>query len=104
MDLQQAFAECAMTVRERDPDRYFSALFAPAGQRRFLFALYAFNRELAHVGETVREPMLGEIRLAWWRETLDGARRNAPRPASCGPRSGRDACRNPSCRRNCSTR
>ena len=80
MDLQQAFAECGTLVRQRDPDRYFSALFAPAGQRQFLFALYAFNRELAHIGETVREPMLGEIRLAWWRETLDGARANAPRP------------------------
>lgn len=80
MDVQQAFAECATAVRERDPDRYFSALFAPADKRQFLFALYAFNRELAHVGETVREPMLGEIRLAWWRETLDGARKNAPRP------------------------
>jgi phytoene/squalene synthetase len=80
MDLQQAFAECGTTVRERDPDRYFSALFAPAEKRPFLFALYAFNSELAHVGETVREPMLGEIRLAWWRETLDGARAHAPRP------------------------
>jgi phytoene synthase len=80
MELQQAFAQCASMVRERDPDRYFSALFAPAERRPFLLALYAFNRELAHVGESVREPMLGEIRLAWWRETLDGARANAPRP------------------------
>lgn len=74
-----AFEECALLVREHDPDRYFSALFAPEERRRFLFALYAFNYELARIGETVREPMLGEIRLAWWRESLEGARAGAPR-------------------------
>ncbi len=56
-----------------DPDRYFSALFAPAGSRPLLFALYAFNAEVARVAETVREPMLGAIRLEWWRETAEGA-------------------------------
>src|SRR4051812_49601467 len=60
-------------VRTADPDRYFSALFAPAGMRPFLFALYAFNAEVARVAETVREPMLGAIRLEWWRETAEGA-------------------------------
>ncbi len=75
-----AFAACAAAVRRADPDRYFSALFAPAERRLHLFALYAFNHELAHVGESVREPMIGEIRLQWWRETLDGARAGHPRP------------------------
>jgi phytoene synthase len=75
-----AFAACAATVRRADPDRYFSALFAPAGRRPFLFALYALNHELAHIGESVREPMIGEIRLAWWRETVQGARDGRPRP------------------------
>jgi 15-cis-phytoene synthase len=71
---------CAGVVREHDPDRYFSALFAPEERRRFLIALYAFNYEIARIGETVREPMLGEIRLAWWREALEGARAGTPRP------------------------
>jgi len=69
-----AFEACAAMVRKADPDRYFSALFAPAGKRPFLLALYAFNVELARVGASVREPMMGEIRLQWWRETLEGAR------------------------------
>jgi phytoene synthase len=67
------------SVRTADPDRYFSALFAPASARPFLFTLYAFNTELARVAESVREPMLGAIRLEWWRETADGAARGAPR-------------------------
>jgi phytoene synthase len=67
------------SLRAADPDRYFSALFAPARERPFLFALYAFNAEVARVAETVREPMLGAIRLEWWRETVEGAARGLPR-------------------------
>src|SRR5882724_10139386 len=69
----------AASVRAADPDRYFAALFAPAAQRPFLFALYAFNAEGARVAETVREPMLGAIKLEWWRETSEGASKGAPR-------------------------
>jgi phytoene synthase len=73
------FSVCEETVRRRDPDRYFSALFAPAGKRPFLFALYAFHYEVARIAETVREPMLADIRLAWWREAVEGARAGKPR-------------------------
>ncbi len=66
-------------MRRADPDRYFSALFAPAEKRHALLALYAFNVELSRIGETVHEPMLGEIRLQWWRETMEGARSGQPR-------------------------
>jgi len=69
----------AALVRAADPDRYFSALFAPAETRAFLFALYAFNAELARVAEAVREPMLGAIRLEWWREAVESAAKGAPR-------------------------
>ena len=69
----------AATVRKADPDRFFSALFAPEPARRRLLTLYAFNHEVARVAETVRQPMMGEIRLEWWRETLEGARNGAPR-------------------------
>ena len=58
-------------ARAADYDRYLSALFAPAGRREALFALIAFNHEIARIPEAVSEPMLGRIRLQWWRETLD---------------------------------
>jgi phytoene synthase len=70
----------AQNVRRVDPDRYFASLFAPARQRPYLHALYAFNHEVAHVAESVREPMLGAIRLEWWREAAEGAARGNPRP------------------------
>src|SRR5215469_11078525 len=72
-------ARLAQTVRAADPDRFFASLFAPAHQRPYLHALYAFNHEVAHVAESVREPMLGAIRLEWWRETAEGAAKGAPR-------------------------
>ena len=40
-------------VRRHDRDRYQTALFAPADRREALFALYAFNYEVARVRETV---------------------------------------------------
>jgi NADH dehydrogenase [ubiquinone] 1 alpha subcomplex assembly factor 6 len=63
----------AALVRRHDRDRYQTALFAPAARREALFALYAFNYEIARVRENVTEPMLGQIRLQWWRENIAAA-------------------------------
>ena len=60
-------------VRRHDRDRFQTALLAPERERAALFALYAFNYEIARVREIVREPMLGQIRLQWWREAVSAA-------------------------------
>jgi hypothetical protein len=73
------FAVCEEIVRRRDPDRYFAALFAPEAQRRHLFALYALYYELVHAAQAAREPLLVDIRLMWWRETVDLARQGRAR-------------------------
>jgi len=72
--MQDAYRHCEERVRAADKDRFLSALFAPADRRGALFALYAFNLEVARVAEIVREPMAGEIRLQWWRDVLLGER------------------------------
>ncbi|HXY99323.1 MAG TPA: phytoene/squalene synthase family protein [Stellaceae bacterium] len=64
-------AALAPLVRRHDRDRFLTALFAPASSREALLALYAFNYELAKTREVVSEPMLGRIRLQWWRDALD---------------------------------
>ncbi len=46
-------------------------MFAPPDRREALFALYAFNYEVARVREIVSDAMIGQIRLQWWREALD---------------------------------
>ncbi len=63
-------AYCLDQVRCFDRDRYRCLLFAPEPARSRLFALYAFNLEVAKVRETVSEPLIGEIRLQWWREAI----------------------------------
>jgi phytoene synthase len=72
--MQDAFSYCANLVRTADHDRFLSALFAPADRRDALYALYAFNIEVARVREMAREPLPGEIRLQWWSEVLGGER------------------------------
>jgi 15-cis-phytoene synthase len=59
-------------VRRHDPDRFLTALFAPADRRDVLLTLYAFNHELARAREVVSEPPLAFIRLQWWREVVEG--------------------------------
>ncbi|MGE5766720.1 MAG: phytoene/squalene synthase family protein [Bacteroidota bacterium] len=63
---------CGILVQRHDRDRYLASLFAPEAEREQLFALYAFNYEVARTAELVSEPMLGQIRLQWWRESLAG--------------------------------
>jgi phytoene synthase len=68
------YGYCQSLVRERDYDRFLADLFASAEQRPHLFALHAFENEIVHVANAVREPMAGEIRYQWWRDVIDGER------------------------------
>jgi len=77
--MQDAFVHCETLVREADKDRFLATLFAPAKYRRALFALYAFNAEIAQVRERAREPMAGEIRLQWWRDVFGDSGRGEVR-------------------------
>jgi len=74
--LASGLSPVAAIVRRHDPDRFLSALFAPAERRETLMTLYAFNHELARAREVVSQPTLALMRLAWWREVVDGARRH----------------------------
>jgi 15-cis-phytoene synthase len=72
--MQDAFAYCAELVRAADRDRFLAALFAPAEHRNALYALYAFDSEIARVRAAAREPLPGEIRLQWWSDVVGGER------------------------------
>lgn len=78
--MNDALDHVVALVRERDLDRYLATLYAPPTARAGLFALHALDLELAEVARSTTEPMLGQIRLAWWREqlqALDGGARPA---------------------------
>ncbi|MGC1233291.1 MAG: phytoene/squalene synthase family protein [Xanthobacteraceae bacterium] len=72
--MQDGVSYCAELVRDADHDRFIATLFAPERNRDALYALYAFNVEVAHVRDRAREAAPGEIRLHWWREVLQGER------------------------------
>lgn len=63
-----------------DPLRDLALSYAPMGRRAGLDALFALDGALGQVMRTTREPMVGQMRLAWWREALETLD-NAPAPA-----------------------
>ena len=63
-------SESLAILARQDRDRYLVALLSPAHQRADQVALAMFNLELARIADTVREPVLGLIRLQWWREAI----------------------------------
>lgn len=77
--MQEAFDHCEALVREHDKDRFLAALFASRDKRQALFALYAFDIEIARIPLIVRQPMAGEVRLQWWCEILAGDREEEAR-------------------------
>ena len=63
---------CAEQVRRFDNDRFLCFLFAPTAEREALAAVYAFNLEVARIRESVAEPLLGQMRLQWWCDAIEG--------------------------------
>ncbi|MEO5939196.1 MAG: squalene/phytoene synthase family protein [Sphingomonas sp.] len=68
-----------MTAIE-DPERALALSYAPPDRRAALNALFALDAALGQVLRTTREPMVGQMRLAWWREAL-ARLDSAPPPA-----------------------
>ena len=72
--LAEAYVHCGRIARENARDLWLAALFAPQRLRPHLHALATFAHEASAVAARVSEPLAGEMRLAWWREALSGAR------------------------------
>lgn len=65
-----SLAACAEIVQRGDPDRFAAVMAAPVAARSRLFPLYAFNLEVARAPWVSKEPMIGEMRLQWWRDVV----------------------------------
>ncbi|WP_137864775.1 MULTISPECIES: squalene/phytoene synthase family protein [unclassified Sphingomonas] len=63
-----------------DPERDLILTYAPRAAQSGLQALLALDDALARLLRTTREPALGQMRLAWWREALEKLD-HAPAPA-----------------------
>lgn len=71
-------ADCRDLARRFDYDRFMATLFVHRHARPVLWTLLAFNAEVARTREVVSEPMIGQIRLQWWREVIDMALAGGP--------------------------
>ncbi|MEO0633043.1 MAG: squalene/phytoene synthase family protein [Pseudomonadota bacterium] len=71
MSLDEIFVPCAQIVEKADPLRFRTVMAAPVTARGHLFALYAFNVEVARAPWVTAEPMIAEMRLQWWRDALE---------------------------------
>jgi NADH dehydrogenase [ubiquinone] 1 alpha subcomplex assembly factor 6 len=71
LSLSSSLSYCGQTVRANDPDRFLVSLFAPPETRESLWALFAFNHEIAKTREVVSETATGQLRLLWWREAIE---------------------------------
>lgn len=63
-----------------DPERTLILAYAPVSGRAALAALLMLDDALAALLRTTKEPAIGQIRLAWWREAL-AKLDDAPPPA-----------------------
>ena len=70
--MSQKISYCGELAKTQDPDRFLISLFAPENRQEALWALFAFNHEIAKTREVVSEATLGHIRLQWWRDALKG--------------------------------
>jgi phytoene synthase len=82
VSLRKNYRICKLVTRQSDKDRYLSALFAPKDRRRYLFVISAFNYEVAQIRDRISEPMMGELRLQWWRDAVES---RSPSDTSRGP-------------------
>ena len=70
-------AEFDARLKRTDEDRWLASRYAPAADRERLAAIYLLNQELQRTLHT-KEPMLGKIRLQWWRETMEQVAGSGP--------------------------
>lgn len=67
------YAHCEALLRERDRDLFLACLYTPQPARRHIHAIHAYALEAADVRARVSQPLLGEMRLRWWTDAIDGA-------------------------------
>ena len=78
------FETLRQELRGLDGDLYLCHLFAPAETRDALLVLYHLYADIARIPATVSDPMIGAIRLQWFRDLLDAVDEGESRGAPIG--------------------
>lgn len=78
------FETLRQELRGLDGDLYLCHLFAPADKRDALSTLYHLYADIARIPSQVSDPMIGAIRLQWWRDIFDAVASGESRGAPIG--------------------
>ncbi|KAG8687407.1 hypothetical protein FRC09_013509 [Ceratobasidium sp. 395] len=73
-----ANAYCRELVRKHDYEAYLCSYFYPRTAQPGYFALRAFNIELAMIRETVSRPLIGKMRMQFWRDAIQSISQGRP--------------------------
>lgn len=68
-------------MAELDRDRFLALSYVPAAHRPALEALWQLDSALAAVLTSGRDPLISQIKLAWWRDALEALDRGGRPPA-----------------------
>lgn len=71
MNFEEDIGNCADLVRRGDKDRFLAIMSAPIKDRGALFIIYAFNLEVVRAPWVTKEPMISEMRLQWWLDSIN---------------------------------
>ena len=58
-------------IEPNDPDRAFALGHVPSAFRGAVAALWALDEQLGQIVASTTQPMVGQMRLLWWREALN---------------------------------
>ena len=71
MNFSEDIGNCANLVRRGDYDRFLAIMSAPIKKRGALFIIFAFNLEVVRAPWVTKEPMISEMRLQWWLDSIN---------------------------------
>ncbi|EIN12633.1 hypothetical protein PUNSTDRAFT_97434 [Punctularia strigosozonata HHB-11173 SS5] len=69
---------CEEYVRKHDYEGYLTSPFYPGEAQKGFLALKAFSVELANVQEAVSNPMIGKMRMQFWRDAVKNLTEGRP--------------------------
>lgn len=65
-------------LKQKDYDKYLACLFADKDLQPKLAAVFLFHHEIYDIPQNVSEPMVGKIKIQWWRDVLQEILENKP--------------------------
>ncbi|OZJ03951.1 hypothetical protein BZG36_02942 [Bifiguratus adelaidae] len=76
--VETAVKYCSDLVRKQDYDNYLCIPFYPSSVRNAQYAIRALNIELAGIRESVSNTIIGQMRMQFWRDTIDKVYKGTP--------------------------